>query len=971
MQKKDSSALSNLSLDELIDSLAAEIELDLDDSKSVKNWSMSDIDALLGIGEDSSSKEDSVNVNSTAFSQKDYQKTENISAKPDEDKNLTNTKTLEIKNTDEKVETISKEQDFKDDIADDKTRVFNSDKEIERALATFEPEEDIALEKLEESKPTSFEKTMAIDTGKTQQISETKENKPEIKKPKILDFKANVTEQIKPASQKTLTDIKPTYNENIKHNIITQKIEKPTSGMETDKYRDRFINPPVQNLEKTADYERLRIGKPAQKIERPGIIVKKGGFSNTADLEPIPTIISAEEELKNVEESEKAKEPKNKTVEKKDEIAGQIKLSGFEENDEIIKVDEEKAEKYLKKSRKEKIKDFQLSTDLDHIPDIEYDDDLSQYDENLKSDKKAFASLPNYTEDEYNGPEDKSRILQNLSKAKKFALAFSVVELLILIASMTISSIVKLSGGNFASVGGSATNYLIIHIALLVLACAFEIGTFTKGVQGLFSLKPNVATGNSIVFFLCVAQCIVFIFTAQSSAIDFVVYAPVACFIFTVSAFSKFFTLSRVLGNFEFCTGGTALYSVEEIQNEADSFEIGRGLLLGDPDICYSSRIKNPSNFIAQSFSQQPSDKLATKLIPSVLGASLLVAIISGVTTKDAVSAFSSFVAITCVGFPAFSLFSSNLSLYVTNKKLNSNGCAILGHKATVDLAGANAIVVDSYDLFKKGRCGLDGIKTFHSMRIDEAILNAAALVIESGGPLSDVFDSVILGRREILPPVESLAYEDRLGLSAWIHGRRVLLGSRDLLINHNVEVPDIAVEEKYLKRGKNVMYLSVAGKVAAMFVISYYANENIGRSLRKVEERGLTILVRTSDSNITEELLCQYFKLPLSAVKIISPVSGDIYNKYRKTTLDSPTSGILHKGTEDSFLTSLTSAIRLNKLSSVNGVVQIVYCAVAISIFALLSFLSGLANVDATEIIVFQFAWTAIASLIPIFKRS
>ncbi|MFY9379498.1 MAG: hypothetical protein WAP07_04545, partial [Acutalibacteraceae bacterium] len=226
MQKKDSSALSNLSLDELIDSLAAEIELDLDDSKSAKNWSMSDIDALLGIGEDSSSKEDSVNDNSTAFSQKDYQKTENISAKPDEDKNLTNTKTLEIKNTDEKVETISKEQDFKDDIADDKTRVFNSDKEIERALATFEPEEDIALEKLEESKPTSFEKTMAIDTGKTQQISETKENKPEIKKPKILDFKANVTEQIKPASQKTLTDIKHTYNENIKHNIIKQKIEK-------------------------------------------------------------------------------------------------------------------------------------------------------------------------------------------------------------------------------------------------------------------------------------------------------------------------------------------------------------------------------------------------------------------------------------------------------------------------------------------------------------------------------------------------------------------------------------------------------------------------------------------------------------------------------------------------------------------------------------------------------------------------
>lgn len=970
MQKKDSSALSNLSLDELIDSLTAEIEIDRDSSKSTKNWAMSDIDALLGI-DDANSAEN--NDNPTVFSKSDDEKPTKDLIDESEKKFFTNTKTLEKSDINKTAETEN--QPVKTEFVDDKTRVFNSDREIKEALATFDREENLELEKEEEQSVPLVEKTQVIDIESSLPTAK-KEPEPKVeaktKTSKILDFKSSVTEQIKPVSQKTLTDIKPTYNENIKHNIITQKIERPTSKMESDKYRDRFINPPVQNLEKTADYERLRLGKPAQKIERPGIIVKKGGFSNTADLEPIPTIISAEDELKNVEQSEKAKEPKNKSLDKKDEIAGQIKLSGFEEQDEVIRVDEEKAEKYLKKSRKEKIKDFQLSTDLDHFPDIEYDEEFEQDEDiDLESGKKSFAFSPSYTEDEYKSPEDKSRILQNLSKAKKFSLAFSIMELLILIASMTISSIVKLSGGNFASVGGSATNYLIIHIALLILACAFEIGTFTKGVQGLFALKPNIATGNVIVFALCIAQCIVLILTAQSSALEFVVYAPVACFIFTISAFSRFFTLSRVLGNFEFCTGGTALYSVEEIQNEADSFEIGRGLLLGDPDICYSSRIKIPSNFIEQSFSQQYSDKLATKLIPSVLGASLLVAIISAISSKDALSAFSSFVAISCVGFPAFSLFSSNLSLYVTNKKLNSSGSAILGHKATLECAGSNAIVVDSYDLFKKGRCGLDGIKTFHSMRIDEAILNAAALVIESGGPLLDVFDSVILGRREILPPVESLAYEDRLGLSAWIHGRRVLLGSRELLINHNVEAPDIAVEQKYLKRGKNVMYLSVAGKVAAMFVISYYANENIGRSLRKVEERGLTILVRTSDSNITEELLCEYFKLPLSAVKIISPVSGDIYNRYRKTTLDSPTSGILHKGTEDSFLTSLTNAIRLNKLASVNGVVQIVYCAVAISIFALLSFLSGLENVDATEIIVFQFAWTAIASLIPIFKRS
>lgn len=968
MQKNQGDNLL-LSVDELLSSLTADLETkQKEDIESSKKWSMDEIDALLGIANDKKSKpkeQPKVVASEPVFAQKEL-------AQGKESDTILNAKTVEIPS-------VQDDEAGDNNFTSDKTRVFNSAKVIENAIAVFDktPADDLS----ENSETDLFFESVEASDKAEKDLAKTTiiriDNNVD-KGSSTMELATEYTKQEKAVSDKTLSDIFPTYNEDIKHNIKSTKVERTAVGMENDKYRSRFINSPVQNLEKTADYERLHLNGIEQKVERPGIIVKKKGFSNTADLEPIPTIISADDELKNVAADELAKEANNSDSakdSKKDEheIVGQIKLSGFEEHEEIEKIDEEVAEKSLKKVRKEKLKHFKLSADLDDFSDIETDEDFLSDEEmnetsSIKSSISSFSS--DYIEDEYEKPEDKSRILKQLSRATKFSFAFFCVEVAILIAAIFISVIVRNAGGNVNVVGGSVIGHVLINLLLLLLSCVFGLNTFVKGISGLISFKHNDATGTVIVFLMCVIQCFVLIFTAKNAAFSPVIYAPIACFAFTLSALSRFIVLKRSLGNFEFCTGGTALHSTEKITNDADAFEIGRGLLLGEPDLRYSSRIKFPSDFSKTSFSTDPADALCSKLVPAVIGASLIIAIITGFVSKSAIDAFSSFVAVCAIGIPAFSMFASNLPLLLTNKKLNSQGGAILGHKAILDCIGTNAIVVDSSDLFKKGRCGIDGIKTFHSMRIDEAILDAAALVIESGGPLVDIFDGVILGRREILPPVESLAYEDRLGLSAWIHGRRILLGSRDLLINHNVEVPAIEVETKYIKRGKKVMYLSVAGKVGAMFVISYYANEAIGSTLRKIEETGLTLLVRTCDCNITEELLCEYFKLPLSSVKIISPHSGDIFNKYRKSTLKSSSSGLFHNGTEESFLTSVVEAIRLNKLISINCVVQIVYSSIAVAIFALLSFLAGLSSVSAVQIIIFQFVWTFFTSIISTFKK-
>lgn len=47
----------------------------------------------------------------------------------------------------------------------------------------------------------------------------------------------------------------------------------------------------------------------------------------------------------------------------------------------------------------------------------------------------------------------------------------------------------------------------------------------------------------------------------------------------------------------------------------------------------------------------------------------------------------------------------------------------------------------------------------------------------------------MIIGKQAILPEVDDIVYEDRLGTTGWIYRKKILVGTRDLLIHHGVPV--------------------------------------------------------------------------------------------------------------------------------------------------------------------------------------
>lgn len=235
------------------------------------------------------------------------------------------------------------------------------------------------------------------------------------------------------------------------------------------------------------------------------------------------------------------------------------------------------------------------------------------------------------------------------------------------------------------------------------------------------------------------------------------------------------------------------------------------------------------------------------------------------------------FVGMLCISMQATHV-AVQLPLNQCSRVMLSRGGFLVGWKAVRQFGQLDAMVVDMADLYPDESMLLHGIKTFSGTHIDDAILTAASLVVRSGGPLSMIFRRIIENKEELLYEVDSLVYEQGMGLSGWVDGRRVFVGNRRLLQNHGVDVPSSDYEARYAKDGRRLVYLSVAGQLSAMYVVSYLPDPEIQDALQDLCRSHVTLLVRSCDPNITTADLCDAFGLDEYYVDVLPAAAGRAY---------------------------------------------------------------------------------------------
>lgn len=804
---------------------------------------------------------------------------------------------------------------------------------------------------------------------------------------------------------------------------------KKPSAMETDAQRERFLNRPEQKLEKTMEHKELLSKLPPKTIERPGVIVRKapGQVTGSDGLQAIPTLVLPEDELKAQRETETKvqagtlKSAAYAAAQDAEDapLADQMMLEGFDNAEEPVEqIDETEAEISLLKRRREKAKKFRLfpgletedvaedeagetkytdTTDIDIDTDTEktrVQPDFSEpATETDSADDAAFAATDGAPDEEFDravandrkkakkeaapitvlrefyGPKD-GRAVYDIFLTEKRGSTVRLIVFAVLTAAAVFASLSVRLFGDFTLFNGNASVYSAVNLVFLVLAVLLSLKELKTAVTGLFAGRITAETGLfSALVFALVQVGVSYAFPEKLTVVP--LYTAVALFVYALYFAGKKRKLKNDICNFETVAQNfDRFYTVGKIENTETAFEIGRGLLLGDPDVRYAKRISFPSHFVEISKRNDRASGIYALALPAATVAAGVIGAITCFTSGDVFTGVSAMCAVAIAGLPMSATLVTAASMRAVNRRLLREGALTASYDAATEVTAANAVVLDAAELFDAANCRLRGMKMYHKMRVDEALLYTAAMTIQSGGTLSAVFDGVILHKREMLPQVESLAYEERLGCSGWIYNQRVLVGNRDLLLKHNVDAPTREEEQRFRKDGCEVIYLAVEGKIAALFVVEYAANERLCGYLQDLEKYGISILVRTADPNITEGLVEQYFSLPHNLVKIISPVAGQMFRDLTEEPPQPADCGVLHNGRITAFLRAFLSAFVLEEKTKLAQILLYIGVGLSITLLAVLSFFTALTQAGAFEILVFELLWTAISVLVPNAKK-
>lgn len=746
-----------------------------------------------------------------------------------------------------------------------------------------------------------------------------------------------------------------------------KSLSEPTQNKPDDEYKTKLM---------TA-IGSAKAPQSAETIEKPGVILKRGPLSETSGLEPLPQVIPAEEFVGSGDDKPASIEDQPFT----NPAAGnqpeeeQMMLSGFGEEPETEKIDEDELRDELSKKRAEKKKKFVLLSNLDeNEPQQEEsrpEEKAEEPEEQPKKKKKRSEKAPF----EYEKPEQRGRIYNSLKNAatqlKTSAIGLCVIEgvalLLLLVPKILEWAAIDAPAFDRGGAGLAAAN-LVLLLASFYLA-------FPCILSGMKALAKGRVTGGAaggITFILALVQTVLSFFNKSPEGASGVFYCSAAVFALLMTAENGSRGSARVMQNFLFCTAKrkSGLYGIRAIESEKDAFEVGRALKMGNPDILYSGRVEFPADFIKNSEANSPADSCIKRSLIISSAVSVLLAVISGIITKDIFQAFGVLTGAFCLTSPCAIELALMIPLYLENRKLNSEGGMIAGYDAALECSEAVAASVDSADLFDRAACEMHGMKDFHTVRIDDVLLYAVAIVLKSGGPLTDVFNRIIGGSTELLPPVRDMIYEDRLGLSATIYNQRVLLGNRNLLTHHNIEVPLKSEEDKVKRNGRKILYIAIDSQVAAMFVFNYAEDASLKDSINEMADNGFSLVVRTDDPNVTDELIAARFGIAQKDIKMTLSHGARIFSAYRDSVVDSAPAKVMHDGSARSYFKSIAACGRLANFASRWAVFALIVQAVVAAGAILCVALKAFAFVSPLTAVIVQAAIVAFSVILEKFKR-
>ena len=574
--------------------------------------------------------------------------------------------------------------------------------------------------------------------------------------------------------------------------------------------------------------------------------------------------------------------------------------------------------------------------------------------------------------EDYTGEEDEKSILYELNHNIRKLFMRSLLSGIIAAVVVVLTIVTRIFPSAICSaVPFAPAAYAILLFVLMAASLVLNRVAMLSGLSPLVHIKGNSDTAVAVAGAAGMVQIIVSFFClGDLNGFHVNYYTVIPMLAFFANNVGKLYMVLRVKDNFKFVSSKGQKYASKIYNNESVAMQMMSGTAADRPIIAYQHKTEFPSNFLKISYAPDPSEDLASKLAPITTIASIIIAVMYGVVKLSFADALNAFALITAVSVPVATLLSVNAPVRKLCKTLLSYGSMLSGYPSVKQFCDSTAIMIDANELFPAESISLEGIKTFEDYSIDESLLCGIAILKEAQNPIANAFDSVVAETEETLPEVESVLYEDEIGLVGWIKSERILVGSRTLMEKYSVEVPNMEYEEKYTSQGRQVTYLSRAGRLVAMFVTRYTPDAQLKAEMQRAETNGISFLIRTTDYNVTNDLIAKLYDLFYRSIKVLPTGLGNVLREAEDTVEETSRSYLITNGKAASLARAVTGCVKIKHNISLSIIIQLIAVIFGLLVASTLSLYAGVQVMGSLEVLIYALFWSAAAVFAPAVQK-
>ncbi len=432
-----------------------------------------------------------------------------------------------------------------------------------------------------------------------------------------------------------------------------------------------------------------------------------------------------------------------------------------------------------------------------------------------------------------------------------------------------------------------------------------------------------------------------------------------------VRAIGKFQKYSYLLSNLKQITKKSPKKAVRLLNDPTITYAMAKNSIEGDTLIATPQQTDRIEDYIKYStYGTFLNGKLPIIIMVSLLlsALTLLAAtknfgnIFDGIYAAAAIQCFAS--------MPAVFLI-DNLPLFKAAKKLNSQGAMIPGKAGAEHIELANAIVLNSDDLFPAGTVTLHNMKVLSENNMSDTILSAASLTRELSSPLFNVFREIAGDENmQNLPVCDTVKYEERMGISGWVDNQLLFVGNRTIMEAHGITVPDIETDRKILRSGYFPVYVASNDTAVALLMVQYSVSPAVSKELHNLTKIGVTLLINNTDPNLSSEMICDYLGLYEDSVMVMTAAGCNMY-KNTSTPVESCSAPAVFRGKPISLAKILNCANRIRRSNTALTVMYILTAVLGILTFAYTSFAATDTLMSGATILLYAVASTLLSLII------